>query len=127
MQHVLWGAHDLRTFSFLRNIVMLCGEDSPEDITNGLLKIASCFKQRNNSTNVFICGILPCEETSSVNRLFIKETNNILKTSFSVYHINFIHQDTNWIQMNSSLKPDLFYSDKMHLVEKGNFILSKSI
>ena len=106
---------------------MLCGEDSPEDITNGLLKIASCFKQRNNSTNVFICGILPCEETSSVNRLFIKETNNILKTSFSVYHINFIHQDTNWIQMSSSLKPDLFYSDKMHLVEKGNFILSKSI
>ena len=95
MQHVLWGAHDLRTFSFLRNIVMLCYEDSPEDITNGLLKIASCFRQRNNSTNVLICGILSCEDTSSVNRLLIKETNNISKTSFSVYHINFIHQDTN--------------------------------
>ena len=29
--------------------------------------------------------------------------------------------------MSGSLKPDLFYSDRLHLVEKGNFILSKSI
>ena len=42
-------------------------------------------------------------------------------------HINFIDQDTNWIQMRGFLKLDLFYSDKLHLVEKGNFILAKSI
>ena len=29
--------------------------------------------------------------------------------------------------MNSSLKPDLFYSNKLHVVEKGNLILAKSI
>ena len=29
--------------------------------------------------------------------------------------------------MSGALKSDLFFSDKLHLVEKGNFILAKSI
>ena len=132
VQHVLWRTHDLRRFSSLRNVIILCStnnlyQDSPEDIANGLIKIASCFKQGNNAINVFICGILPRDDTSSINRLLIKETNNILKSSYSVNHINFIDQDANWIQMSRSLKPDLFYSDKLHLVEKENLILAKSI
>ena len=49
------------------------------------------------------------------------------ESSCSVNHIEFTDQDANWIQMNGSLKPDLFYSDKLHLVEKGNLILAKSI
>ena len=98
--------------------MLLCGtnnlyQDSLEDIVNGLIKIASCFKQRNNSINVFICGILLRDDTSSINQLLIKETNNILKSSCSVNYIN-IDQDANWIQMSGSLKPDLFYSDKLH-------------
>ena len=48
--YVLWQVHDLRRFSSLRNIVKLCNtnilyQDSPEDIANGHIKIASCFKQ----------------------------------------------------------------------------------
>ena len=62
-----------------------------------------------------------------VSRLLIKEINNILKSSCSVNHINVVDQDTNWIQISNSLKPNLFYLDKLHLVEKGNFILAKSI
>ena len=132
VEHVLWRDHDLRCFSSLRNVIILCGtnnlyHDSPEDIANGLIKIASCFKQGNNAINVFICHILPRDGTSLINRQLIKETNNILKSSCSVNHINFIDQDENWIQMNGFLKPDLFYSDKLHLVEKGNLILAKSI
>ena len=114
VEHLLWRAYDLRCFSSLRNVIILCGtndlyHDSPEDIANGLIKIASCFKQGNNAINVFICAILPRDGTSSINRQLIKETNNILKSSCSVNHINFIDQDANWIQMNGSLKPDLFY------------------
>lgn len=49
-------------FLSLRNVVKLCGtkglyQDSPDDIANGLLKIAGCFKQRNNSINGFISRI----------------------------------------------------------------------
>ena len=125
VQHVLWRAHDLRRFSSLRNVIILCGsnslnQDSPEDIANGLIKIASCFKQGNNAINVFFCGILPRDDTSSINRLLMKEINNILKSSCSVNHIIFIDQDENWIQMSVSLKLDLFYLAKLHLVEKGS-------
>ena len=77
VEHVLWRAHDLRCFSSLRNVIILCGTNNlyqvlPEDIANGLVKIASCFKQGNNAINVFICGILPRDDTSSINRLLIK-------------------------------------------------------
>ena len=67
MQHVLWQAHNLCCFSFLRNVIILCStnnlyQDSPEDIANGLLKIVGCFKQGNNAINVIICGILPRDD-----------------------------------------------------------------
>ena len=93
VEHVLWRAHDLRCFSSLRNVIILCGtnnlyHDSPEDIANGLIKIASCFKQGNNAIIVFICGILPRDDTSSINRQLTKEANNILKSSCSVNHVN---------------------------------------
>ena len=130
----------LRSFSSLRYVVILCGannfyQDSPEDIANGLFEIASSFEQGNKSTKFFICGILP-RDISSLDRLLIKETNNELKSSrlinFTIlstnFHINFIDQDTNQIQMSGSLKPDrFFFLNKLHLVEKGNFILAKSI
>ena len=95
MQHVLWRAHDLRRLSSLRNVIILCGsnnlyKDSPDDIANGLIKTGSCFKQGNNYINVFICGIFPRDDTSSINRLLIKETNNISKSSSSVNHDKFI-------------------------------------
>ena len=128
----LFISSDLRCFSSLRNIIILCGtnnlyQDSPEDIANSLIKIASCFKQGNNAINVSICGILPGDDTSSINRHLKKETNNILKSLCSVNLIKFIDQDANWNQMNGSLEPDLFYSNKLHLVEKGNLILAKSV
>ena len=131
VQHVLCRAHDCCCFSSLRNVI-ICGtnnlyQDLPEDIANGLIEIVNCFKQGNNAINVFICGLLPYDDTSSINCQLIKETNNILKSSCSVNHIKFIDQDSNWIQMDGTLKPDLFYSDKLHLVEKGNLILAKSI
>ena len=102
------------TFTFtdeIRNGKLNLYQDSPEHITNGLIKIVSCFKQGNNSVNVFICGILPSDDISPINRLLIKETNNILKSTCSLYHINFIDQDKNWVQRSGAFKPDPLYSD----------------
>ena len=116
----------------MRNVVILCGtnnlyQDSPEDNVNGLIKVASYFKQGNNAINIFICGILPRDDKSLINLQLIKETNNILKSSSSVNHIKFTDQDANWIQMNGYLRPHLFHSDKLHLVEKGSLFLAKSV
>ena len=82
-------------------------------------KMRMVLKQRAVSNkytiNVFICGILPRNYISSINRLLIKEKNNILKSLCSVNRTAFIDKGSNWIQMSGSLKPDLFYSDKLHL------------
>ena len=116
---VFFSHYMIRCFS----VIIWCAtnnlyQDSPEDIASGLIKIASCFKQGNN---VFIWGILPRDDIYSINRLLIKETN-ILKSLCSVNHIHFIDQDANWTQMSGSFKPDLFCSDKLHVVEKGNLV-----
>ena len=63
VQHVLWWAHDLCHFSSLRNVIILCSannlyQDSPEDIVNGLIKIASCFKQGKNAMFSFVAFFL---------------------------------------------------------------------
>ena len=80
VQHVLWRAHDLRRISSLRNVIISCGtnnlyQDSPEDIANGLIKIASCFKHGNNAID--ICGVLPRDNISSINHLLIKKKKQI--------------------------------------------------
>ena len=47
----------------LNNIVILCGKnninkDPTYDIVEGLIAIGSSFKNRCNSPNIFICGVL---------------------------------------------------------------------
>ena len=126
VQHVIWRAIDLRHFSSLRNVNILYGttnlyQDSPEGNSNRVVKIAICFIQGNNVINMLICT------HKSPAYLLIKEAGNILKSSSFVSHINFIDQDANRIQRSGFLKPDIFYSGKLHLVEKGKFFRAKSI
>ena len=44
-----------------------------------------------------------------------------------VEQILFTDQDTYWTQPNGCLNSDMFYLDKLHLVEKGDLVLAKSI
>ena len=43
------------------------------------------------------------------------------------FSFSYIGQDTDWTLANGSLNSELFYTDKIHLVEKGNSKLSKPI
>ena len=84
IQHVLWRALNLPVSSNLRNVVVLCGTnnlllDSPKDIADGILEIARSFKTNYSCVNVIICGILPRDDSWSVNPVYIKKVNQILK------------------------------------------------
>ena len=59
--------------------------------------------------------------------LYKSITYNILKVKCSLNKFFFIDQDTYWTQPNGCLNSDMFYLDKLHLVEKGNIVLAKSI
>ena len=72
-------------FSNLKNAV-LCETnnlplDSPEDIADGILEIARSFKTNYSYIDVVICGILPREDTWSVNRVPTEEVNQVSKVS----------------------------------------------
>ena len=71
--------------------------------------------------------MLPRDASWSINRVLIKEVNQILKANCSKSFFIYIGYDSCWTFANGSLNPDLFFSDNVHLVEKGNLKLAESI
>ena len=57
----------------------------------------------------------------------IKKVNQILKLKCYESSYNFVNYDSGWTLANCSLNADLYYSDRLHLVEKGNLKLTESI
>ena len=131
VQHVLWRAQNLPAISSLKNVVISCGttnlfQDSPEDIAGGVIEIAETFQSKYNSIDIAIGGILPRDVSWSINRVLIKEVNEILNEKCSRLFFIYISYDSYWTVANGSLNPDLFFLDNVHLVEKGNLKLAES-
>ena len=53
--------------------------DSPMDIADCIVNICSCLREKSSSINDFICGLIPRDESRSVNRVLIKHVSRILK------------------------------------------------
>ena len=132
VRHVLWHSHNLPVVKSIKKVLVLCGtnnlnQDSPEDITDGIIEVANTFKSKYGSISIFACGILPRDFNWSVTRVYIKEVNDMLKTKCSQSCFTFICPDSEWILSNGSLDSDLFYLDNARLVENGNLKLAESI
>ena len=132
VENVLWRARDIPFLPSLKNVFILCGtnninKDSRDDIAQGLIAISSVFKNQPSDPNIFICGILPRDESFSINRLILNEVNDLLKSKCAVKSFHFIDQNNGWTLNNGALDFSLFYSDGLHLVEEGNLKLGKSI
>ena len=130
VENVLWCAREILFIPSLKNVVILCGtnninKDSPYDIAQGLIAIGSAFK--NQPSNPNICGILPRNGYCLINRLTINEINDLLESRCLGKSFHFINQNSGWTLNNGALNFSLFFSDGLHLVEKGNFKLGKSI
>ena len=57
-------AHNLLVIKSVKKLVVLCGannlnQDSSEEITDGIIEIASTFKSKYVSISILIRGILP--------------------------------------------------------------------
>ena len=132
MQNALWRVQILPISSSLKNAIILWAtnnleHESPEDIVDGIIEIGHCFKKQHHHMQVTLCGLLPHDECTSINCFYVIETNKILKVKCSLNKFFFIDQDTYWTQPNGCLSSDMFYLGKLHLVEKGNIVLAKSI
>ena len=132
VENVLWRAIDLPLPLSVKNVVILCGTnnisiDTPCDIANSIISIGSILQTKSSGINVSICGLIPRDEGWSVNRVLINEVNEILKHQCNINGFAFIFQDNGWTFANGSLDCSLFYKDMLHLIEKGNVKLAKSI
>ena len=86
MINVLRRAQNFPVISSLKNVVILCGtnnllQDSPEDIADGIIEIARTFQSKYHSINIATGG----DASGSINRVLIKEFNEILKAKCSLY------------------------------------------
>ena len=102
-------------------------KDPPYDIVQGLIAIGSVFRNQSSNADIFICGILPRDESFSINRLIINEVNDLLKCKCLVKNFHSINQSNGWTLNNGALDFSLFYANGLHLVKNGNFKLRKSI
>ena len=116
----------------MKNVVILCGTnnipiDTPCYIVDCIISIGSIFQKRSSSIDVSVCGLIPRDESWSVNRRLVNEVTEILKYQWNINGFTFIFQDHGWTFANGSLDCSLFYQDLLHLIEQGNIKLAKSI
>ena len=132
VENVLWWTKNLWIPSSLKNAVVLCGTnnlftDSPVDIADCIVKIGSCLREKSSSVNIFICGLIPRDESWSVNKVLIKDVNRIFRYLCLKHDFSYIDQSNGWTLPNGDLDPFLFFRDSFHLVEEGNVKLAKMI
>ena len=70
---------------------------------------------------------MPRDNSWSVNWVSIKKVNQVLKLKCHESSYTFVSCDSNWTLADGSLNADLYYWDRLHLVEKGNLKLAESI
>ena len=122
IEHVLWRVRDIAFPPRLRNVVILFGtnninKDPPYELAQGLIAIGSSFKNRFDSPDIFICGLLPRDVYFSINRVIIADINDRLSFKCSVNNFHFIDQSNGWTLNNvTALDFSLFYSHGQRLV-----------
>ena len=109
----------------------MCGtnniqHNSVEDIIDGIVEIALSLRPKYHPIAIFVCGLLPRDNNCSINRGYTNKINNYLCSKSKSNGGNFINH-TDWTLQDGSLKSNLFYTDKLHLIEEGNVKLAASI
>ena len=132
MENVFWQTKNPVVPPSLKNMVLLCGTSSlftgsPLDIGDCVVNIGSCLHRKSSSVNVFVCGLIPRDESCSVNRVLIKGVNRILKNLCLKYDFSYVDKSNGWTFPNVDLDTSLFFRDSLHLIEERNVKLAKLI
>ena len=131
MKNILWQCQNLPSSHHLQNAVIMCGtntiqHNSAEDIVDGIVETALLLRCKYHPIAIFVCGIFPRDNNWSINIVYTDEINNNLCCKSKLNGINFINH-TDWTLQDGSLKTNLFYVNKLQLIEEGNATLAVSI
>ena len=130
VENISWQCKNLQSSPNLQNAVIICDTNniqnhSVEDIVDGVVEIALSLRRIYHPIVIFACGLLPRDSNWSVNRVYIDEINNYLCCKSKLNGINFINH-TDWTFQNGSLKPNLLFANKLHLIQEGSAKLAAS-
>ena len=114
----------------LKNLVKLYGTnnlftDSLTNRANCIVNIGSCLLEKSSNTNVFICGLIPRNESWSINSVLIKDINRILEQLCLKHDCSFRDQSEGWTIPNGDLDLSLVFRDSLHFIKEGNVKLAK--
>lgn len=73
-----------------------------------LLRMDNVLKNQRHR-NVFICGLLHCDNCTCIKRVYIAEKNKILKVKWPLNKFIYIDQDSCRLQPSGCLNSDMFY------------------
>ena len=113
MENVLWQTKNLLKPPLLNNVVVLCGTnnlftDTLLDIADCIVNIGSCLCEKFSSVNVFICRLIPRDDSWSANRVLIKDVNRILKDLCLKHDSSYIDQNNDWTLPTGDLDSSVF-------------------
>ena len=114
----------------LKNLVKLCETnnlftDSLTNRANCIVNIGSCLLEKSSNTNVFISGLIPRNESWSINSVLIKDINRILEQLCLKHDCSFRDQSKGWTIPNGDLDLSLVFRDSLHFIKEGNVKLAK--
>ena len=129
-ENLLWRAMNLSISPSLKNLVKLCGTnnlftDSLTNRANCIVNIGSCLLEKSSNTNVFISGLIPRNESWSINSVLIKDINRILEQLCLKHDCSFRDQSKGWTIPNGDLDLSLVFRDSLHFIKEGNVKLAK--
>ena len=126
-ENVLWRVCDISWQQATLSVIVHCStnnvdQNKPEDIAEGVMRIAETFTKNQAKITTIITCTLPRDNTYSFRQVKINETNNILKAKcMNLLQTYSIEKD------DLTLDENLYYKDFLHLAESGNEKLFKTI
>ena len=94
VENVLWRARDIPSLPSLKMSLFLIKILLMISLKVWLPSVQ--FKNQSTNLNIFICGLLPGDESFSINRLTINEVNDLLKSKCFFKSFHFINQNNGW-------------------------------
>ena len=133
-QNVWWRVNNLHVSSDLRlkYIFILCGtnnigHNSTQSIACTIISTGLEFQKKSNKFQVVVIPLLPRDYQHSRKRGIINAVNKLLKFQCLNNGFCFLEFKSNWLSNDDSLNMELFYNDYLHIIWKGNELLTKGI
>ncbi len=105
--------------------------DGPSDIAHGIATIGMLFQAAKPHVKVMLVGLLPRGlGAEDPQRTACSQVNRYLQgfcEEGSVQNMYYLPPDKDWIQENGLLNMSLYYTDYLHLEERGNEKLAIAI